>query len=118
MINKKHRKVSKILNYIGHLHIYSITFTYYILASIVTGYVSISILVFLVGILIGTASSAIKIKISIIIPEIKKYKSVIKKKKKKHDKTVFLAKTKLNTVEALTSKALINSNISHEEFFQ
>ena len=58
-----------------------------------------------------------KIKISIIIPGIKKYKSVIKKKKKKHDKIVLLAKTKLNTVEVLTYEALIDSNIIHEEFF-
>ena len=41
----------------------------------------------------------------------------IKKKKKKHDKTVFLAKTKLNTVKVLTSRALIESYISHDELF-
>ena len=45
-----------------------------------------------------------------------KDKSIIKKKKKKHDKIVLLAKTKLNSIEVLTSKALINSNISHDEF--
>ena len=38
---------------------------------------------------------------------IKKYKSIIKKKKKKYDKIVLLAKTKLNRVEVLISKALI-----------
>ena len=47
---------------------------------------------------------------------IKKYKSVIKKKKKKHDKIVLLGKSKLNSVEVLISKALIDSNISHDEF--
>ena len=47
---------------------------------------------------------------------IKNYKLTIKKKKKKHDKIVFLAKTNLNTIEDLISKALINSNISHDEF--
>ena len=47
---------------------------------------------------------------------IKKYKSVIKKKKKKHDKIVLLAKSKLNKIEVLISKALIDSNISHDEF--
>ena len=35
------------------------------------------------------------------------------KKKKKHDKIVLLAKSKLNSIEALISKALINSFISH-----
>ena len=41
----------------------------------------------------------------------KKYKSIIKKKKKKHNKIMLLAKYKLNAVEVLFSKALINSNI-------
>ena len=43
-------------------------------------------------------------------------KSIIKKKKKKHDKIVLLAKFKLNSIEVLISKALIDSNISHDEF--
>ena len=38
------------------------------------------------------------------------------KKKKKLDKIVWPAKTKLNTVEVLISKALIDSNINHDEF--
>ena len=41
---------------------------------------------------------------------------VIKKKKKKHDKIVSLAKSNLNSIEVLTSKALVDSNISLEEF--
>ena len=44
------------------------------------------------------------------------YKSIINKKKKKHDKIVFLAKSKLNSIEVLISKALIDSVISHNEF--
>ena len=39
----------------------------------------------------------------------------MKKKKKKHDKIVLLAKSKLNSIEVLISKALIDSNISHDE---
>ena len=46
----------------------------------------------------------------------KKYKSVIKKKKRKHDKIVLLTKSRLNNIEVLISKALIDSNISHDEF--
>ena len=66
-------------------------------------------------ILIGTTSLAIRLTISAITPGIKKYKSMIKKKKKKHDKVVLLAKTKLNSIEILISKALIDSNVSHDE---
>ena len=47
---------------------------------------------------------------------IKKYKPVIKKKKKNHDKTVSLAKSKLNSMEVIISKTLIDSNICHNEF--
>ena len=38
------------------------------------------------------------------------------KKKKKHGKIVLLAKSKLNNIEVLISKALTDSNISHDEF--
>ena len=46
---------------------------------------------------------------------IKKYQSIIKKKKK-DDKIVLSAKTKLNSIEVLISKALIDLNISHDQF--
>ena len=43
-------------------------------------------------------------------------KLIIKKKKNKHNQIVFIAKSKLNSMELLISKALINSNISPDEF--
>ena len=57
-----------------------------------------------------------RIKIFAITTGIKKYKSIIKKNKKKHDKIVSLAKSKLNRIEVLISKSLIDSNINHYEF--
>ena len=39
-----------------------------------------------------------------------------KKKKKKHDKIRMLAKSKLNSIHKLISQALIDIDISHEEF--
>ena len=47
---------------------------------------------------------------------IKTYKYIIKNKKKKYDKIVLLAKTKLNSIEVLISKGLTNSSISPDEF--
>ena len=44
------------------------------------------------------------------------FKSIIKKKKKKHDEIVLFEKTKLNTMKIVISKALINSYISQDEF--
>ena len=70
----------------------------------------------MLGIPVGTTSLAIGLKNCAIAAGVKKYKSIIKKKKKKHDKIVLLAKSKLNSIEVLISKALIDSNISHDEF--
>ena len=38
------------------------------------------------------------------------------RKKKKEDKIVLLVKSKLNSIEFLISKTLIDSNINHNEF--
>ena len=38
------------------------------------------------------------------------------KKKKKHDENLMLTKSKLNSIETLISQALIDMEISHEEF--
>ena len=61
-------------------------------------------------------SSAIGLKIYTIAAGIKSYRSTIKKKKRKHDKLVLLTKSKLNRMEVLISKTLIDSVISHDEF--
>ena len=39
-------------------------------------------------------------------------------KKKKHNKIVMLARSKLNSVENKISEALINNKISHEDFMR
>ena len=69
----------------------------------------------LVGIPIGITSYATGLKIFVITAGIKKYKSILKKKRKKHDKIVLLSKSKLNSIDVLVSKALIESNISHDK---
>ena len=102
-MSKKHKKVCRVLNYIDHS---------FIVISTITGCVSISSLASLVAIPIGITSSAIGLKICVITSGIKK--SIIKKKK--HDKKVLLAKSKLNSIDVLISKTLIDSNISHDEF--
>ena len=107
LMSKKHKEVCKTLNYMEH---------FLILASTITGCISISDFASLLGILIGIKSPAIGLKICELTAGIKKYKSIIKKKKEKHDKIALLAKSKLNNIEVLISKALIDSVISHDEF--
>ena len=106
-MSKNHRKGCKFLIYIEHL---------LILISTVSGCVSISAFASLVDIPIGIASFTVELKVFVITAGIEKYKSLIKKKKMKHYKTVLLAKSKLNNIKVLISKALIDSNISHDEF--
>ena len=71
---------------------------------------------FLVVSPIGIASSTIELTICVIVAGNEKYESIIKKKRKKHDQIALLAKSKLNKIKALISKALTDSCISHDEF--
>ena len=81
LMSKKHNNNCGILNYIQHL---------LILVSTGTECVPIS-----------ASASLVGLKICVITAGIKKYK-------KKHEKIVLLAKTKLNSVEVLITKALID----------
>ena len=51
-----------------------------------------------------------------ICTQIKVFELIIKKKRKKHDEIVLLAKSKLSSIEVLISKALIDANISNDEY--
>ena len=106
-MSKKHKKVSTNLNYIEH---------FLILGSTITGCVSIFDFASLLGITIGITSLAIRLEICAITAAIKKYKWITNENKKKHDKIVSPAKSKLNSIEVLISKTLIDSVISHDEF--
>ena len=106
-MSKKHKKVCTTLNYIQY---------FLILASTSTGCVSISSFSSLIGIPIGITISAIGLKIFAITAGIKRYKSINKRKKKKHDEIGLLENSKLNSIEVLISKVSINSVISHDEF--
>ena len=46
----------------------------------------------------------------------KKLLKTTKNKKKKHNKILMLAKSKLNSIETLVSQALIDMKKSHKEF--
>ena len=106
-MSKKHKKIYRVLNYFDHS---------LIVTSTINGFITISAFVSLVGVSITIVASAIKIEECLITSGIRKYKSIIKKKKKKHHKVVLLAKPKLNSIDVLLSKALIDSNISRDEF--
>ena len=106
-MSKKQKEVCATLNSTEHL---------FILASAVTGCISISAFYSLFSIPIEITSSAIGLKTCVTTAGIKNCKSIIKTKKKEHNKIVLLAKTKINSIEVLISKSLIDSYISHDEF--
>ena len=106
-MSKKHKRVCRVLNYVDHL---------LTVISTITGCVFISTFASLVVMPIGITSSVIGLKIYLITAGSKKDNSIIMKKKNKHDEKVLLAKSELNGIEVLISKALIISNISQDEF--
>ena len=95
------------MNYFEHVLVF---------LSTVSGCVSISAFNSLFGGPEGTLNFAVVQKVSPITAVIKKYKSIIKKKRQKYDKIVLLGKAKLDSTELLISKALTESYINHDEF--
>ena len=65
-----------------------------------------------IGILIGLVGASLSLTTGIV----KKLLNVTRKKKKKYNKIIMLTKSKLNSIETLMSQALIDLDISHEEF--
>ena len=97
LISRKHKKVCTTLNYSKH---------FLISASTITRCISMSDFASLIGIPIGITSSAIGLKIWTITAGIKKYKSNIKKKKKKYEKLALLAIS--NRIEVFIPRAAID----------
>ena len=68
---------------------------------------------FLVGVLIGSGSFVVGLKLPAINAWIKMYKLIIKKKTKKHDEIVLSGKTKLSNIEVSIYNVLIDSEMRH-----
>ena len=62
------------------------------------------------------ASASFTLIFSLTIGIVKKLLSITRNKKKKHDKILMLAKSKLNSIETLISQALIDIEKSYEVF--
>ena len=70
----------------------------------------------IVGAPVGIASASLTLIFSLTTGIVKKILNITRNKNKKHDKILMLAKNKLNSIETLISRALINLDISHQEF--
>ena len=69
-----------------------------------------------VGDPVGIGNASFTLILSLTTGIIKKLLSITRNKKKKHDKILMLAKSKLDSIETLVSQALIDRGISHEKF--
>ena len=90
--------------------------TVLIILSVTSGGVSICLFTSVAGAPVGIASASFTLIFSLTTGIVKKLLNITRNKKKKHDKILMLAKSKLNSIETLISQALIDMEISHEEF--
>ena len=72
----------------------------------------------IIGAPVAIASAILTLIFSLTTRIVKKLLNLTRNKKKKHDRILMLAKSKLNSIETLTSQALIDLDISHEEFIR
>ena len=112
--NKERKDIIKKLNK------YLVSFDYldkiFIVLSGSFGTLSIASYASVVGTPAGIAGSSLTLIFTIGTGISKALLNVTKKRKKKHNKIIALAKNKLNAIDTLLSSALNDSEISHEEF--
>ena len=105
---------------IKKLNKYIVSFDYldkiFITLSASFGMLNIASYAGVVGIPVGIAGSSLTLIFTIGTGVNKSLLRVTKKRKKKRNKIITLAKGKLNTIETLLSSELNDSTISHEEF--
>ena len=87
-----------------------------IVLSVTTGSISIASFATVIGVPVGMMSASCSLAFSITTGFVKKFLKTIRNKKKKHNKIVMLARSKLNSIEGKISEGLINNEISHEDF--
>ena len=69
-----------------------------------------------IGAPVGMSNASCSLAFSVTTGIVKKLLETTRNKKKKDNKIVMLARSKLNCIESKISEALINKEISHEDF--
>ena len=80
------------------------------------GTLSIASYATVVGIPAGIVGASLTLIFTITTGVVKTFLNITRKKKKKHNKIITLPRSKLNIIENLISQALIDFEITHEEF--
>ena len=89
---------------------------YFFFLSVVASSISIASFATAIGALAGIMSASCSLAFSITTGFVKTFLKTVRNKSKKHNKIAMLAKNKLNSIEGKISKALIDNEISHEDF--
>ena len=87
-----------------------------IVLSATSGSISIVSFATVIGTPVGIASASFSLAFSLSTGIVKKLLKATRDKKKKHNKIIRLDRSKLNSIERKVSEALINNEISHEDF--
>ena len=80
------------------------------------GTLSIASYTTIVGIPVGIAEASLTLIFTVTTGVVKTLSNITRKKKKKHNKIITLARSKLNIIENLISQTLVDFEITHEEF--
>ena len=84
--------------------------------SATNGSISIASFATVIGTPVGIASAGFGLAFSLSTGIVKKLLKTTRDKNKKHNEIIMLARSKLSSIESKVSEALINSEISHEDF--
>ena len=99
---------------------YIVSFDYadkvFITLSTSFGTLSIASYATVVGLPAGITGASLTLIFTVTTGVVKTLLNITRKKKKKHNKIIALARSKLNIIENLISQALIDFEITHEEF--
>ena len=87
-----------------------------IVFSVTTGSISVASFATIIGAPAGIVRASFSLTFSMFIGVVKKLLITTRNKKKKHNKIVMLARSKLSSIESEISETLINSEISHKDF--
>ena len=87
-----------------------------IVLSVATGSISVASFATAIRAPVGIMSASCSLAFSVTTGFVKKFLRTIRNKKKKLNNIFMLARSKLNSIESKISEALINNQISHEDF--
>ena len=104
------KRLSKYISFFDHFD----KFLFFLFAT--SSSISIASFATVIGAPLGITSASFSLTFSISTKIVKNVLKIMSNKKKKQNNIVMLARSKLNNIQNKTSEALINNEISHEDF--